>query len=245
MTHRRLLILPLALLLVAFGIGDFERGNRLYREGRIEEAVEAYRSALQDGNRSPELRYNLGTALLRLGRLDEAEQHFEAALQSVDPEVRQPTHFNLGNRFLSEALNAPEEEEAAAERARLLDSAVDAYKQALRLEPQDADAKWNLELALREREELPPSPAGGEGDEQEQDSEQQENGESGDPSQSPSQPDPSPGEPEEGEGEQPAPGELTREQAERILGAVEEGERELYRDQLREGRRESPVLRNW
>jgi Ca-activated chloride channel family protein len=30
--------------------------------------------------------------------------------------------------------------------------AVEAYKQALRLEPGNADAKWNLELALRERE---------------------------------------------------------------------------------------------
>ena len=49
------------------GIGDLERGNRLYRAGRYPEAVAAYQEALRDGEGSPQLRYNLGTALLRSG----------------------------------------------------------------------------------------------------------------------------------------------------------------------------------
>jgi hypothetical protein len=38
---------------------------------------------------------------------------------------------------------------------------------------------------------------------------------------------------------------MTREQAERILSAAEQDERELYRQQLRRGQRERPVERDW
>ncbi|HUG40657.1 MAG TPA: tetratricopeptide repeat protein, partial [Longimicrobiales bacterium] len=75
-----------AALLVA--IGELERGNRHFRAGRYREAVEAYQGALEDGEDSAVLRYNLGTALLRLGRYAEAEEHLKAALEVVEPETR-------------------------------------------------------------------------------------------------------------------------------------------------------------
>src|SRR5690606_22069657 len=74
------------LLPPGFGFGDLERGNRLAGEGRYLEAVEAYSRALRDGESSPVLHYNLGTALLRLKRYDEAERHLRAALMTVEPE---------------------------------------------------------------------------------------------------------------------------------------------------------------
>ena len=40
-------------------------------------------------------------------------------------------------------------------------------------------------------------------------------------------------------------GEMTPEQAERILRAAEQSERDLYRDKLRQGRRDTPVARDW
>lgn len=229
-------LLPAVLLLAAFGWGDRERGNRLFREGRYAEAVEAYREALEGGE-SPELHYNMGTALLRLGRYEEAERHLRAALGTVEPEVRRRTHYNLGNRYLEAALA----EGRTEARRELLQGAVEAYKQALRLEPADADAKWNLELALQEEEELPPAPAGGGGDEQQ---DQQDQDAQSEP-QGPPQPGSSGASGEERERAQPAPGELTQEQAERILSAVEQDERDLYKEKLRSGRRERPVLRNW
>ena len=38
---------------------------------------------------------------------------------------------------------------------------------------------------------------------------------------------------------------MTPEQAERILRAAEQSERDLYRDKLRQGRRDTPVARDW
>jgi hypothetical protein len=59
---------------LGFGIGDLERGNRLYREGRYEEAVAAYTRVVESGKATPQVHYNLGTALLALGRFDEADR---------------------------------------------------------------------------------------------------------------------------------------------------------------------------
>lgn len=223
--------------LSAFGIGDLERGNRLYREGKYAEAVEAYRSALEDGNRSPVLFYNLGTALLRLGEYDEGERYLRQALASVDPDMRERTHYNLGNGFL-EAARASDDPEA---RARLLDAAVEAYKHALRIRPDDLDAKWNLELALREQDRLPPQAQGGGGGESDQQQPQNQSANSqGGAGQQPPMPSST------RSGDMPRdPGALTREQAERILSAAEQDERELFREQLRRGRREPPVARDW
>ncbi|MEN8374104.1 MAG: tetratricopeptide repeat protein [Gemmatimonadota bacterium] len=222
-----------ALLLAGFG--DTERGNRLFRDGRYEEALSAYREALQAGRDDPELRYNIGTTLLRLGRYAEAERQYARALRSVDPELRTPTFYNLGLRFLSDGRGSPD----PRAQARLFDAAVEAFRQSLRLDPADTDAKWNLEMALRDREE---AGGGGEG-EDEQESDEPQGGQQQQPG---GQGAPPPG---GGAGPRPerapAPGEMTREQAERVLGAVEQDERELFRDQLRDAQRDRPVLRDW
>ncbi|MGH7506158.1 MAG: tetratricopeptide repeat protein, partial [Longimicrobiales bacterium] len=157
-------LMALFLTLNGFGIGDVERGNRLYREGRYAEAVEAYRAAMRDGEESPELQYNLGTALLRIGRYAEAEQHLQAALEAVDPDLRHRSLYNLGNRYL-EAARAQSD---PAAQGRMLEAAVEAYKRSLRLEPEDTDAKWNLEMALRKQDENQQQPQQSSSDQQQQ-----------------------------------------------------------------------------
>lgn len=226
------------LLAPGFGFGDLERGNRLYREGRYLEAVEAYSRALRDGESSPVLHYNLGTALLRLKRYDEAERHLRAALMTVEPEARERTHYNLGNRYLE----AGREADDPRARAKLLDAAVEAYKHALRIDPTDVDAKWNLELALREQEQNPPEHGGGQSGDQGPPDEWNDDQGQGQGAPPMSMPQPSPG---ERRTSPPEPGTMTREQAERILSAAEQDERELFRQSLRKGRRDRPVARDW
>ena len=243
MSVRRLTLLGLALLLLGgFGIGDLERGNRLYRAGRYAEAVEAYRAALAGGTDTPQLRYNLGTALVRLGEYEEGERHLNAALSAIDPDLRQRTFYNLGNRYLEEARRATDGEA----RGELLERAVAAYQQALRLQPGDAEAKWNLELALREEEQQQqqrnePQAGGGDQEQEQRDDADPSEGSSGSGSSAESDTDPG-----HDQQQRPRPsGEMTREQAERILSAAEQDEREVYRQQLRRGQRERPVERDW
>jgi Ca-activated chloride channel homolog len=234
-----------ALVLAAglgFGIGDLERGNRLYREGRYEEAAAAYQRVIEAGRSSPQVHYNLGTALLALGRYPEAEREFGAALRGVAPELRQRAFYNLGNRFLQEG----RAEQDPARQGALLDAAIESYRRSLRMAPGDTDAKWNLELALRDREENEQRQAS---TPQQQDDEPQE-GESDDRQDA----DASPG---DGSGGQPPPGDsgdpdsdteqrpMSQEEADRILSAIEQDERELTRERLSRGQRRVPVLRDW
>ncbi len=235
MSVRRLLLLASLAALVGFGIGDLERGNRLYRAGRFSEAVQAYEQALHDGGSSPELQYNLGTALLQVGRYAEAEQHLRAALSDVDPALRQRAFYNLGNRFLTDARKA----EAGKQAGPLLDNAIQSYKQALRLAPADRQAKWNLELAIRDR------------DKQRQQQSQSGGGQSNQQQQSKSK-----GQGGGGGGAQQQGGSstqggasgqqgLSKEQAERILAAADQDERQLYRQRMQKGQRETRVSRDW
>lgn len=236
----------IALLLAAtgFGIGDLEKGNRLYREGKYEDAVAAYQRVVESGKASPQVHYNLGTALLALGRYQDADVHFQRALQGVEPELRERTFYNLGNRFLQDARANGD----LRQQGELLDAAIEAYKRTLRIDPQDVDAKWNLEMALRDREEneqqqqsMP----------QQQDQEQEESGESdqdqqqqagGGSGSSESQSQAGEGE-DAGSAMEDQP--MTQEQADRILSAIEQDERDLTREKLRRGQRRVPVLRDW
>jgi Ca-activated chloride channel homolog len=240
---RAALVVFLLAASVGFGIGDLERGNRLYREGRYEEAAAAYQAVLDRGRTSPQLHYNMGTALLALGRFDEAQQQFEQALHGVEPELRQHSFYNLGNRFLQEGRAEPDPQRQGG----LLDAAIEAYRSALRMAPDAVDAKWNLELALRERDQneqrqqqMPqqPEPQAGQDDEQEQQQQAEGGGSGGSPSQAPAG-----SGSDQGANMEQQP--MSQEQADRILSAIEQDERDLTREKLRRGQRTTPVLRDW
>jgi Ca-activated chloride channel homolog len=236
-------MLALLLGVAGFGIGDVEKGNRLYREGKYEEAAAAYQRVVQSGDASPQVYYNLGTALLALGRYDEADTHFQRALEGVDPELRERAFYNLGNRFLQDARARSD----LRQQGTLLDAAIEAYKRTLRIDPADVAAKWNLEMALREREEneqqqqsMP----------QQQDQEQDESGESEQEQQqsgggSGSSDSESPAGEGEESGTEMEDQPMSQEQADRILSAIEQDERDLTREKLRRGQRRVPVLRDW
>jgi Ca-activated chloride channel homolog len=211
----------------------------MYREGRYDEAVHAYQRVLEAGKATPQLHYNLGTALLALGRFDEAGQHFRAALNDVDPELRQRAFYNMGNRFLQEARGDSDLER----QGQLLDAAIEAYRRTLRLAPDDAQAKWNLELALRERDENEEQQQNmpQQSDQQDDADQDQQQAEGGGAGGSPGRSDPGSGADAGAAGERP----MSQEQADQILSALEQDERDLTRDKLRRGQRRTPVLRDW
>ncbi len=231
-------------LLLAFGtgwsIGDVAKANRLYREGKYAEAAALYEEVLRSGKAEPYVRYNYGTALLRLGRFQEAQIQLQQATREADAALKQNAHYNLGNRFLEEARKNPDAEGTP----QLLDAAVESYKHALRLDPTDMDAKWNLELALREREQQDQSQSGGANQQQprtqsEEDQSPASGGEGGaQESQSQS-----------GQGNQRGMNyeqrPMSQEEADRVLSAVEQDERELTREKLKKGQRRTPVARDW
>lgn len=173
-----------------------------FRAERYREAAAEYRRLIAAGDRTEETLYNLGTALLGADSLASAIEVLDRASRARSDEVRYRAQFNLGLAHLEQGLAAEGDEGAAA-----LDAALAAYKNVLLMRSDDADAKWNYELALREKQ------GGGGG------------GGGGGEEESPSSA-PDPNAPPEAPAERPAGG-LGQQQAEQILNSAARDEREV------------------
>lgn len=135
-----------------------EQGNRLYKKGQVSKARKAYQAAGKGDPKSPEIAFNLGNAYYKEQTFGESlKQYAGAALAEKDPAFRSRAFYNLGN---------------ALYRAGQTDKAIDAYKQALRLNPKDQDAKFNLELLNKKKDSPKPDEKK---DQQKQDKNQDKN----------------------------------------------------------------------
>ncbi|MDE2998056.1 MAG: tetratricopeptide repeat protein [Gemmatimonadota bacterium] len=114
------------------------RGNRMFHEGRFEEALKYYREAQVENPEAPELRFNAGDAYFKKNAYKDALQEFGQALKSRDPSFLARAYYNMGNVHV---------------RQQNLQQAADAYKRSLALQPDDLDAKVNLEWVLEKMRE--------------------------------------------------------------------------------------------
>jgi Ca-activated chloride channel family protein len=192
--------------------GPRNAGDDAWRVGRLAQAARLYVEQAIAGAGGDTAWYNAGTAMLAIQRYPEARDALVRAATSHDPELRFRALYNLGLLALRRANTDSANRAAHRAEARVR------YREALLLRPADADAKWNLELAL----DPPPPPSGGGG----------------------AQPPP----PSGGSGaEAPPVPALTRAQAEQILESIAAEERQTRQEltrragQLRETRR----VRDW
>jgi Ca-activated chloride channel family protein len=123
---------------------DGSDAARFFRAGRYAEAAAAFQRAVELGDRSSRMLYNLGTALLAADRGQDAAARLREAANSGDREIRFRALFNLGLTHLRQGAALAGD---SAERAYA--AAVDAYRAALRVRPSSFDATWNYELAHR------------------------------------------------------------------------------------------------
>jgi len=123
--------------------------NRLYEQNRYPEAERAYLEAQAQAPGRPEISYNLGNTFIREKKYDQALQSLRQSIAKGNRGVQVNSWYNTGN--------------ALFDMGNYKD-AVQAYIQALRLNPADRDAKHNLELAqkkLREQQQQPPQQSQG------------------------------------------------------------------------------------
>jgi len=200
------------------GRSRVEEGNRLYAEGRFAEAHQMYLEAMAEAPETPLIPFNDGNALYQDADFQRAMEGYQQAIDTGDPALASAAWYNLGN---------------ALYRQQQLEPALEAYKQSLRLNPSDTDAKHNLERVLeemqQEQEDQNEDGDPEDQDEDEQDQQQNQDEQQDDEPQDGEQDEPQDeqdGEqppPQQAEGEpQPEPGEMTQEEAERLLDAIDE-----------------------
>jgi len=113
------------------------KGNKLYKEGKFEEAIAAYQQALQQNPENTTAKYNLAAARFRNSKFEEAQKDYEGVVEKTgDSKLKQKATYNNGVSLTKQTK---------------LDESIDAYKKALLLNPQDADTRFNLQKALEER----------------------------------------------------------------------------------------------
>jgi Ca-activated chloride channel homolog len=112
-----------------------EKSIQAYQKGKPQEAVGPADTAARLAPNDPTVQYDAGTVHLGAGDSRQAASLLEKAAKKAEPELSPAAHYNLGNARLA---------------AGDADGAVEAYKEALREQPGNQDAKHNLELALRE-----------------------------------------------------------------------------------------------
>lgn len=113
------------------------KGNQLFAGGEYEQAVTEYQLAQVDDPDRAEPYFNASNAYNHKGNVDAALSQAQQALKTADGGLAAHTWYNLGNAFFN---------------AEQWPQAVAAYQEALRLLPDDMDAKHNLELALKKLE---------------------------------------------------------------------------------------------
>jgi tetratricopeptide (TPR) repeat protein len=116
----------------------FQRGLALEETGApVEEAVKAYRKAIEANPNASGALVNLGTISFRMKRMKEAAEFYDRAMKA-DPSYPL-AHFNLGNLH---------DETGSFEVARKH------YLEAIRLNPRYADAYFNLALLCERNNEV-------------------------------------------------------------------------------------------
>jgi Ca-activated chloride channel family protein len=133
-------------------------GNQALQANDPAKAASHYRSALKDRPDDPAVRYDLGTAHLAAGDLDRAVDDLGKAAAGAEGPLKAKADYNLGNALM--ARGASQGPNGKAD----LEAAVRAYRRAVAADPEDADARRNLQLAasrLAALKEPPQQPSGG------------------------------------------------------------------------------------
>jgi Ca-activated chloride channel family protein len=110
-------------------------GNDLYHDKKYTDAEVNYRKALQKEKDLVQGHFDLGNALAKQGKLDEAAKEYSIAAEKAEyKDTKADAYYNIGNTHMG---------------AQQYADAVRSYIDALKLNPRDPEAKYNLSYALQ------------------------------------------------------------------------------------------------
>ena len=113
-----------------------KKGNENFQGKRYQSAIDAYRKVQVKNPDSPEVLYDLGTALYKVDTFQESSKNLETAAKARDPKLKAQSLYNYGN---------------AQYRLGNFEKAIESYKKVLDIDPNDKDAKYNLEFLQKKK----------------------------------------------------------------------------------------------
>lgn len=187
-------------------------GNKLYREEKFEEAEIKYRKSLERKPDNVAGQFNLANTLYRMGKYDEASAILDTLVGNISSkEKKAKIYHNLGNNLLKN---------------KDYERSIEAYKKAMKINSEDEDTRYNLAYAMEmlKQQKL-----------QQQQQQNQKQDQQQDQKQSPNQ-DSKPQNEKEQQQQEPQRDKLSREDAERMLDALNQEEKELHKEKAKQRR---------
>ena len=113
------------------------KGVDFYKEGKMTDAEVNFKKGIEKAPKNYVANFNLGDAFYKEQRFDEAIKSYQKALaESKTANQKAEVYHNIGNSLLKD---------------KKIDESIEAYKQALKLNPGDAETKYNLSYALSQK----------------------------------------------------------------------------------------------
>src|SRR5699024_2386928 len=135
---KKILIFFLALFVVGASLNDARQANKAYEVGNYDKAVKLYKKAIKENPENAKLYFNIGNALAKAGDMEAAIRYFHQYKQMVNNSAKKAkADYNIANSYFN---------------LKKWNKSVKYYKQAMRQEAADIDAKYNYEMAKRKVE---------------------------------------------------------------------------------------------
>ena len=184
-----------------------QNGNKLYKEKKYNESLTEYNKALAGSSKDPVANYNLANAQFRTEKLDEAIESYDNTIDnSTDKDIREKSFYNKG---------------VALSKQKKLEESIEAWKEALKINAEDTEARENLQKALQQQK-------------QQQQDQQEKKDEK---------------EKKENKKEQPKPEEnqskLSKQKVEQLLKALQQKEKEIQQRMQKSNSSPSQQAKDW
>lgn len=116
--------------------GALDKGKQLYDQEKYDKALETFLDAQIDHPENPKLKFNIASAQYKMNNYEDAVKGFmDVVTTAQDAQLEEQALYNIGN---------------AKYRQGKLQEAVEYYKKALEINPEDEQARKNLEFVREE-----------------------------------------------------------------------------------------------
>ena len=186
------------------------QGNNAYSDSSYTAAEESYRKALSANQDAFNAAFNLADAIYKQENYVESSALFQGLTAKAESkEEKAMAYHNLGNSLLQE---------------EKIEESIEAYKNALRNNPSDANTKHNLAFAQRMKQQQEENK-----EEQQEENKEEQQEENKEEQQNGNNQEQEPQEEQKPKKEQ-NPDQISKEEAEKMLDALQQQEKELQED---------------
>ena len=225
--RKKKVVTVLLLLLSVTAVAQTDRqfirqGNKQFHRGDYPGAEVSYRKAVEKNPRNPQATFNLGNALMAQKKDSAAVVQFEnAARLETNPLRKAQSYHNMG---------------VICQTHKMYGEAIEAYKNALRLNPDDDETRYNLVLCKHQKQKQ----------DQNKQNQQQNDDKKKDDKKDQQKPEENKDKQDQKQQEQPKP-QMSKENAEQLLNAAIQNEKQTQ-DKLKKAQQQPQrrnIQKNW